>query len=460
MSRSHDDFSGRSALSRRSLLLGLPTGLAVLGGTAGTAQATSSAAFRTAADYLVEFYPLWFTYYQSFLIEPNRLIGPVRVSPLYQVVVAINVDTIYASCFVDLSAQPAVLTVPSTSLTYSVLSLDPYGTVLDTPISGPGRFALVGPGYSGTLPSGVKRTPVAYDHTVLIFRIDKFSAFGVDQTPEARAFRRALKMQSLSGYLQDPAGGGTRIAPEAEFSAPYKTAADALIARRPIAFLGQLQAAVKSPKTPTLSKRQSELAARFDRIFAARASSGDGPALAAGARAGHRLIIDSYLENRGPTNWIHYTNIGAWGRDVLARAAITQYIQYGNDIGAAAYYHTFRDGSGDALQGSRPNGYALRFDSARLPEAKRFWSLTAYTPESIELIPNPIRKYRIASYSGLQYNADGSLTIRIAREKPAGVPESNWLPVGSRPFNIMLRVYGPEGSVADNTYVPPAIRKR
>lgn len=50
--------------------------------------------------------------------------------------------------------------------------------------------------------------------------------------------------------------------------------------------------------------------------------------------------------------------------------------------------------------------------------------------------------------------------MHIARTRPDGVPVANWLPVGQDKFNIMLRVYGPEGLVADNTYVPPAIRRR
>jgi len=40
------------------------------------------------------------------------------------------------------------------------------------------------------------------------------------------------------------------------------------------------------------------------------------------------------------------------------------------------------------------------------------------------------------------------------------VPEANWLPVSKGRFNILLRVYGPEGSVANNSYVPPAISKQ
>jgi hypothetical protein len=45
-----------------------------------------------------------------------------------------------------------------------------------------------------------------------------------------------------------------------------------------------------------------------------------------------------------------------------------------------------------------------------------------------------------------------------------GPPEHilpKWLPVSSRPFNVMLRVYGvrPGSTVANNTYVPPPVVK-
>ena len=56
--------------------------------------------FATTAKYVVNFYPLWFTYNQSQVgLARNRLIGPERISPIYQSVVAINDDTLYASTF-------------------------------------------------------------------------------------------------------------------------------------------------------------------------------------------------------------------------------------------------------------------------------------------------------------------------------------------------------------------------
>ena len=100
----------------------------------------------------------------------------------------------------------------------------------------------------------------------------------------------------------------------------------------------------------------------------------------------------------------------------------------------------------------------MTFPSGQIPQAKRFWSVTAYTPNSIELIDNSADKYAVASYTpGLVTNPDGSISIYMAQQLPKAVPEANWLPVPDGPFNVMLRVYGPEGSVADNTYIPPAI---
>jgi len=102
----------------------------------------------------------------------------------------------------------------------------------------------------------------------------------------------------------------------------------------------------------------------------------------------------------------------------------------------------------------------LTFPKRKIPEAERFWSVTAYTPNSIELIENSANKYLVARYTpGLQYNSDGSVSIYMATQQPAGIPAANWLPVPDRAFNIMLRVYGLEGNVND-TYVPPAIKRR
>jgi hypothetical protein len=206
-----------------------------------------------------------------------------------------------------------------------------------------------------------------------------------------------------------------------------------------------------------LTTQEKALSNRFDRLFNGR-SPLRRPAFVSGAQKAHAAVLDNYLSNTGPTNWITFTNIGYWGTDYLDRASITEFIQFGNGLDTAAYYHTFKDAAGAPLDGSSSD-YVLTFPANNLPETRRFWSLTAYLPESIELVPNTTRTYVVGSYTpGLAKAADGSVSIYMAQIKPDGVPAANWLPIPDGPFNIMLRNYGPTGSAANGSYLPPAVQ--
>ena len=167
-------------------------------------------------------------------------------------------------------------------------------------------------------------------------------------------------------------------------------------------FLQQLQSAVHAGTTPPLTPRQQALSDSFDRLFAASDTVATRAALRRGTRAAHAAILDNYLDNRGPNNWIHFTNIGNWGDNALDRASITKSIQYGDGIATAAYYHTFRDQHGTPLDGSRPHGYVLTFTTRLHPEGRpqnprrsvtlsrpgaRYWY--CYWPVSPGLSPNP-----------------------------------------------------------------------
>jgi hypothetical protein len=300
---------------------------------------------------------------------------------------------------------------------------------------------------------------VPYNITALLLRADKYSPKGVDMTEEAEKFRRNVLAQGLSDYLKNPQNGATAILPEKSFATPVKTVADGLIAFAPIEFLRQVQDAVASPTTQPLSSDEQTLSDTFDALFANRATH---PLLVAGAQAAHQALIRNYRSHRiAGSTWITFSDMAEWDlssfQGYLNRASITEYIQYGNNHTAAAYFHTFLDANGQALNGSE-HSYLLTFAQGQQPEAKRFWSLTAYTPQTIELIPNKANKYVVASYTpGLVTAKDGSVTILMSTTKPKGFPEANWLPVSTRKFNVMLRDYGPEGSVLDGTYVPPPV---
>jgi hypothetical protein len=419
-------------------------------------QAVCQDPYTVAKEYVTEFYPLILSHTQSRIGTYNRLAGPDRISPLYHVVVAINDDTLYASSFVNLKEEPLILTIPSTPGTYSILTLDGYGNIFESGIQAgtSGIYALTGPGWSGTLPEGIKPMPVPLDYFVLIFRADKFSSTGEDQRQEADQFRRTLKAQTLSNYLINPSAGETVILPEVEFSLPFKTTFDAMVQNDPVAFLKLLQRAVASPNTPPLSATQAQIVKAFDQAFQQDPRNSE---LIKGAQAAHDQIVNGYKKNTGPTQWINYDDIGAWGDNSLARSQIAEYIQYANGRKTAMYYHAFTDANRSQLNGKNSQVYTLTFPAGQQPPASRFWSLTAYTPEAIELIPNSANKYVVASYTPPAANPDGSITIFMSNQLPEGVAESNWLPVLRGPFNVMLRIYGSEGKSLAGTYLPPAI---
>ena len=95
--------------------------------------------------------------------------------------------------------------------------------------------------------------------------------------------------------------------------------------------------------TPPLSPEDQQLSDDFDALFGD--GSNLGPAqrvkFGIGARSAHTAILDNYLNNRGRTNWTHFTNIGQWGDAVVDRSSITEFCQFCNDISTAAYYHAF-----------------------------------------------------------------------------------------------------------------------
>jgi hypothetical protein len=438
-------------------------------------------AFDLAYEYTVRFYPRYFTWAQFHINSANsqkassgesfanRLTGPLGMGPEYKVVVAINDDTIYAEAFLDVSNGPVILTIPAYQNRYSILQLDVYGNIFSTvlsanPPSSGGVYGFVAPGSFENLPDGVTRVELPYSFTTIAIRIDKYSSTGENHTAAANEFRSKLAMQTLANYDPNGDSGRTLVLPLFFFSPSVKLMADQGLAKWPESFLTTLQEAMASPTTQPLTEDDRALMQAFDTAFAVARSvidhdSGPLTEIIRGAQAAQAAIINRWQSHRGPTNWIHFDNIGHWGTNYLDRAALTEYIQVGNDRRAAYYANAFVDASGLPLDGGS-FAYTITFAKDDLPEYQRFWSMTAYTPEYIELVPNALNKYVVASYTpNLVTAADGSITIYVQADQPQESLIPNWLPVPKGHFSLLFRVYGPLGSALAGTYIPPKIHR-
>ena len=435
--------------------------------------------YDLAYEYTVRFYPRYFTWVQFHINSDNsskqggesfanRLTGPLGMGPEYKVVVAINDDTIYAESFLDVSSGPVILTIPPYPNKYSILQLDVYGNIFSTalsanPPSNGGTYGFVEQGSYSDLPAGVTRVELPYPFTTIAIRIDKYSSKGENHIEAANKFRSELAMQTLANYDTTSTSGHTLVLPLFFFSLSVKLMADEGLAKWPESWLTTVQEAMASPTTQPLTDDDRLLMQRFDTAFAVAKSlvdhdSGPLTAIIRGAQAAYAAIINRWQSHRGTTNWIHFNNVGHWGTNYLDRAALTEYIQVGNDRKAAYYANAFVDASGLPLDGGS-FAYTITFTKDELPQYQRFWSMTAYTPEYIELVPNALDKYVVASYTpGLVTANDGSVTIYVQADPPK-TTTANWLPVPKGHFSLLFRVYGPEGTALAGTYVPPKIHR-
>ena len=80
----------------------------------------------------------------------------------------------------------------------------------------------------------------------------------------------------------------------------------------------------------------------------------------------------------------------------------------------------------------------LRFAADDMPPCNAFWSLTAYGTD-LYLVANEIDRWSISDRTpGLNYAADGGLTITLSAKRPTET--ANWLPVPDGPYLLGLRV--------------------
>ena len=167
----------------------------------------------------------------------------------------------------------------------------------------------------------------------------------------------------------------------------------------------------------------------------------------------------------GTTNngWSRLATIGNYGPDYLTRTAVNLAGIWANNNREVTYFNSHVDSKGERLNGS--NVYTLTFPKAQRPEslARYFWSVTALDSVKFQVIENPLKRYRLSSYSKVQPNKDGSLTIWFADKQPEGVPQTNWnwlpTPAGQN-YNLTFRFYGPGDRVVSGGYFPPPLIRK
>ena len=126
---------------------------------------------------------------------------------------------------------------------------------------------------------------------------------------------------------------------------------------------------------------------------------------------------------------------------------------YGVGSGYLANYH---DSSREFLNGS--HNYRLKVPP-NVPAAN-FWSVTVYSNQTRSMIVNDEGRVSLGSTDSLEVNDDGTVDLYFGPQRPAGVPESNWVQTNQdEGWFVLFRFFGPERSYYDKTWKLPDFEK-
>jgi hypothetical protein len=362
-----------------------------------------------------------------------------------------NVNTLYGFGFLDLAAQPIILTVPDSNGRYYMVEIVDFWTNAFVYVGGGatgykgGKFALVGPGWKGWLPPDVKRID-APTRWVLIQ--PPVHVAGRDDLPVAKAVLDAITVEGLA----EAGGRKAPAAPAYHYAAPEfsdaKLPVSALAFKDPLQFWEILaEALIENAPPPDQVSALLPLfeplgivpgkpwdRSKIDPVVAeamAEVAKGLGTTLA--------LLPGATFRNgwrRSPPT------IGDFGTDYLTRARTARNGLTANTPREAIYIGGFAGSDGKPLSGS--NRYAVTFKVLPPFVEPGFWSLTLYDSANNYTVPNPINRYALGSDDKtLKLNADGSLTIYLQKDSPGPAKEANWLPAPSGHYYLLLRAYAP-----------------
>jgi len=368
-------------------------------------------------------------------------------TPEFDVFKTPNVDTLYSNAWLDLTQGPAVVRIPPIRSRYYTLHfLDAYSnaTNLSSRTVGEdgGAFLVTPPGWDGSVAPGTTRFRVASPYMWILMRI--LVRASAEDVEEARALQDAVTLEATADV-----GGAEFVlmspeSAESEWSSFFRALDFSLRANgQPVhedAYVYRFRAiGIGGPQPLDVDALDESTRQGLEAGFA------DAMQLIHATRS-------EFAEPVGDTGWISGSS-GEDGFNYLRRAIRNFVGTGGNVLAEKVAFVTHKTAAGEPLDAATTR-YTLRLDPP--PPVDGHWSLTIYPTATGLLYPNELDRYAIAATTpGLEYEADGSLTVLIQHDRPADV--ANWLPAPPGEFYLDLRTWEPRAEIRDGTWRPGAV---
>ncbi|MFO1313607.1 MAG: DUF1254 domain-containing protein [Burkholderiales bacterium] len=399
----------------------------------------------------------------------NQIFNEARVFTYKDTaIITPNSDTPYSLLWMDLRAEPIVLSVPAVDKKryYSVMLTDGntfnYGYIGSRATGNDaGDYMVVGPNWKGETPAGIKKVfRSTTDFSLAAYRTQLIDP---KDMPNVEKVQAGYKAQPLSAYLKQPA-------PPAPPAIDFPKIDKEMVKTNFFEYLDfALQFAPPGPEEADIRAKLASIGIGPGKKFNFKDLSVEHKAAILLAMKEGDGKVEKYLEAgmKDINGWKVGSLFGDrdfYKGDWLKRAAAAKGGIYGNDAVEAMYPLTKTLANGEELDGSK-HKYTLTFAKDQFPPVNAFWSVTMYDGKTQFLIKNPIDRYLINSpmLPSMKKNKDGSLTLYVQKDSPGKDKESNWLPAPDGPIYLVMRLYWPKDTPpsilppGQGTWSPPPV---
>lgn len=389
----------------------------------------------------------------------------------YTAVISPNADTLYTLGWFDVSKEPWVISIPDMKGRYALFPmLDGWTNVFQVPGkrttgTGPQKYAITGPGWSGTLPAGVTeyKSP-----TGIVWVLGRTYCTG---TPEDYKAVHILQDQTTAVPLSSYGKPYTPTLGTVDPSVDTKTGArDQLNAMDAPSYFKLFTELLKT-NPPT--EADAPMVAKLAKIGIVPGQDFDVSKLDASVARGLARVpksaqdkIVAWLKESIPAGdskfvngWVLTTKAGVYGINYIQRAMLTWY-GLGANRPEDAIYPT-SEGPNLIEKYNGANKYVLHFGKGGTPPVDGFWSLTMYNAQNL-FVANSLNRYNLSQRNKFKNNTDGSIDLYIQADSPGKDKESNWLPSAKDQFVLIFRLYWPkknDPTILNGSWKLPQVKK-
>ncbi|MDA9468895.1 DUF1254 domain-containing protein [Bradyrhizobium sp. CCBAU 53415] len=381
-------------------------------------------------------------------------------------VVLPNNDTLCSLVWMDLRAEPIVLSVPAIDPKryYSIMLRDHnfYNCgYIGSRSTGndAGDYMVVGPDWSGKIPSGIcKVFRSSTQFAMALYRTQLFDPGDVENVRKVQA-----------GYRAEPLS--KQAPPPPAQIAHFQKIRKKLLRRnffQHLAFALQFAPAqfIELEAHANLAKLGVGPGRTFDfGDLSLKRKLEITLGIRAGARKIDRAIADANVVVNGWRVAAYFGDSAFYNGNWLLRAAAAKADFFGTEPVEAVSLFAQVDEDAKTLDGSE-NKYTLTFAPDQMPPVNAFWSLTIYDGKTRLLVRNPINRYLVnSSMLPTMTTDEHGLTIYIQNKPPDADRKANWLPAPNGPLLLAMRLYWPKAElpsilpIGKGTWQPPGLKR-